>query len=107
MDKYCLDQFVGGWFLGNFDPAIERSPHAEVCVKRYTKGDSEPRHFQIIATEITVVIEGRCRIGEHFLGPNEILRIPPGEIADFEALEDVTLVAVKTPSVPADKVVEE
>ncbi len=104
MDKSSIRDFRGGWFIGDFSPTLEPTPHAEVCVKRYAAGDTEPLHFQRVATEYTVVISGRCRIGDVEVGPDEILRIPPGEAADFEALEDVVLVAVKVPSLPDDKV---
>ena len=70
---------------------------------RYAKGDREELHFQIQSVEFSLIVEGRCRIGDIELGPNEILRIEPLEAADFEALTDVVLVAVKVPSIPEDK----
>lgn len=107
MDVSRIDEFTGGWFIGDFLPTLEANPHMEVCLKRYPKGAVEAVHHQRIATEYTLVISGRCRIGDIELGPDEILRIPPGEAAGFEALEDVVLVAVKTPSLADDKVVGE
>jgi hypothetical protein len=62
-------------------------------------------HYQLTAVEVTVVITGRCRIGMEVLEEGDILEILPYEMADFEALTDVTLVAIKAPSLPADKVV--
>lgn len=105
MNVSRVEDFVGGWFLGNFTPTLEANPHVEVCLKRYPKGTTEPVHYQLVATEYTLVISGRCRIGELELGPDDILTIPPGAAAGFEALTDVILVAVKTPSLPDDKVV--
>lgn len=99
-----LSAFTGGWFLGDFEPSLHRQGNFEVCIKRYDQGVREPAHSQIRATEWTAIISGTCRIGQHLLGPDDILEIGPGEIADFEALTDVVLVAVKSPSVPDDKV---
>lgn len=104
MNVSRVDEFVGGWFIGDFSPTLEANPHVEVCLKRYAKGTTEPVHYQRVATEYTLVIAGRCRIGNRELGPDDILTIPPGEAAGFEALTDVVLIAVKTPSLPNDKV---
>jgi hypothetical protein len=43
-------------------------------------------------------------MGDHTLSAGDIILLEPFEIADFEALTDVSLVALKTPSLPADKV---
>lgn len=107
MDKRSISEFTGGWFIGAFTPTLEHNPHAEVCLKRYSAGSREPLHYQRVATEYTLIISGRCRIGDFEAGPDEIICIPPGEAADFEAIEDVVLVAVKTPSLAGDKVLGE
>ncbi len=94
---------MGGWFLGAFRPSLLHTDEFEVCIKRYLKGDVEPVHHQLTATEFTYVISGRCRIGDVELVADDIIEIPPLVSADFEALTDVVLVAVKTPSKPDDK----
>jgi len=98
-----LGEFWGGWFVGNFEPTLVPSSECEVALKRFAKGDTEPMHHQVQATEVTVIISGRCRIGAYELGPDDVIRIAPREAADFEALTDVVLVAVKYPSLPEDK----
>lgn len=105
MESFSLKDFVGGWFIGDFEPTLYRNSHFEVSVKRYQVGSSEPTHFQLLSTEYTVVVSGRCRLGDVEFGPDDIIRIPPLEAAGFEALTDVVLVAIKTPSAPSDKVV--
>lgn len=103
--KALLSEFVGGWLVGNFSPSLHSNEEVEVCVKFFSKGDREPAHFQLTATEWTVVISGECRIGNIKLTKGEILEIPPLEVADFEAITDVALVAIKSPSLPSDKVI--
>lgn len=103
MKLYKLDEFWGGWFIGNFSPAIVISKDFEVCVKNFREGDSEPTHYQKTAWEITVVVTGRCRIGEKELGPGDIVFVEPWESAGFVALSDCSVVAIKSPSMPADK----
>jgi mannose-6-phosphate isomerase-like protein (cupin superfamily) len=103
MKRYKLTDMIGGWFIGNFEPSIYPSNDFEVCLKRYKKGDKEPAHFQHTATEYTLVVSGQIRLGEKFFGENEIIEIPPLEIADFESITDSVVVAIKTPSIPSDK----
>lgn len=103
MHRTNLGDYFGGWFIGNFEPTMMKTSAFEVCLKRYAKGDREELHFQIQSVEFSLIVEGRCRIGDIELGPNEILRIEPLEAADFEALTDVVMVAVKVPSIPEDK----
>jgi len=107
MDVTHVSDYLGGWFLGNFTPTIEANPHVEICVKRYPKGAVEPVHYQRQANEYTIILSGRARMGDFELLPDDIIRIPPGEACDFEALEDTVLVAVKTPSLSDDKVIGE
>lgn len=103
METSHLGEYWSGWFVGDFSPTFLRSDQVEVALKHFSKGDTEPRHYQLTATEISLVVSGRCRIGEIELGPDEMLKIYPMESADFEALTDVTLVAVKIPSTQGDK----
>jgi dTDP-4-dehydrorhamnose 3,5-epimerase-like enzyme len=107
VDISDVRDFTGGWFIGDFSPTLDANTNVEVCLKRYPAGTIEPVHYQRVATEYTLVVSGRCRIGDVELGPDQILRIPPGEAAGFVALEDVVLVAIKTPSLPDDKVIGE
>lgn len=106
MRRASLKDMVGGWFIGNFQPSVIQSEQFEVTVRKYAKGDCEPKHFQLIATEITVIVEGQARMGDQILGPSDIIVLDPKDSFDFEALTEVTVVAVKFPSVPNDKVLD-
>lgn len=102
--KSNLNEFPKGWFLGNFEPSMLRNSDFEVAVKRMEAGTREPMHYQKEAVEFTVVISGKCILGGIECNPDDILQIDPWEAAEFEALEDCVLLAVKSPSLPADKV---
>jgi hypothetical protein len=104
MQVYKLNEFRGGWFLGNFSPSINQSKFFEVAVKKFLKGEKEPAHYQKIATEITVVVSGKIRLGTLVLNQDDIIRIEPFETIDFECLENCELVCIKFPSLPEDKV---
>jgi quercetin dioxygenase-like cupin family protein len=104
MKKDQINRFIGGWFIGNFSPAISQISEVEVGVKYFQKGDREASHKQNISTEVTVIHSGLVRIGDMKLSQGDVLVIPPGEYADFEALSDGSLTCVKFPSLPDDKV---
>lgn len=99
-----LSEFTNGWFLGNFNPSLFKSEDFEVCVKNFSKGQVEAAHFQRVATEVTVVLSGSVRMGEHILQVDDILTMYKDEVCDFEALTDCKVLGVKFPSLPDDKV---
>lgn len=103
MRRARLDEMLGGWFVGDFTPTVLSTRDVEVAVKTYAAGDRDPKHHHRVATEVTVVIAGRARMGETDLDAGDIIVLEPGESSDFEALTDVTLVAVKHPGAADDK----
>ena len=107
MEVFEFGDFQGGWFVGDFHPTILGGAGVEVAVKYFKKGEREPMHFQKSAVELTLVLHGTVRLGDHTLNCHQIARIDAGEAADFEAIEDCTLVIVKSPSIPSDKVLGE
>jgi hypothetical protein len=98
-----MSDFKQGWIIGDFLPSLWQTSEFEVGIKRFSRGETEPRHYQRKAVEITVVISGSVRIGDETLLAGEILQIEPLESADFEALEDALVLAIKWPSLPGDK----
>ena len=103
-----LEDMVKGWFVGNFEPTLLKTNDVEVAVKRYNKGDYEERHYHKIATEITVIINGRVKMNGIEYKSGDIVVMEPMESTDFECLEDGTQnVVVKHPGVNNDKYLEE
>lgn len=98
-----LSEMTKGWFVGNFAPTALATNEVEVAVKKYLAGSYEPAHYHKIATEITVIVEGRVRMNGVEYGPNSILVIEPNSSTDFLALTDVTTTVVKYPGANDDK----
>jgi quercetin dioxygenase-like cupin family protein len=94
---------VKGWFVGNFEPSLIKTKEVEIAVKNYKKGDYEPRHFHKLATEITVINQGKVRMNGQIYVSGEIIVIEPYDITDFEALEDTSTTVVKYPGAENDK----
>ena len=99
-----LENMIQGWFIGNFEPTLLRTNGVEVAVKEYKKGDYEELHYHKIATEITVITQGRVKMNGVEYIKGDIIVMEPGESTDFECLEDGTQnVVVKIPGVNNDK----
>lgn len=98
-----LNEMVKGWFIGNFSPSIFRTKQIEIGVKYYSKGDYEKKHFHKIATEYTVIINGKVKMKDVEYSRGTIITIEPFEATDFMAITDATTVVVKIPSVLDDK----
>ena len=107
MKKFSLEEMIGGWLVGNFNPSLLKQSDFEVAIKRYAKGESEEKHMHKIATEITVIVEGRVIMNDNEYSKNDIIFIPPGDATNFIVLEDTITVVVKTPSIQNDKYIIE
>jgi len=100
MKILSIKDFSNGWIIGDFEPSLHRTNDIEVALKSFKKQEKEPNHLQRIATEASLVVSG-----SHHLKSGDILVVEPGEAYDFEALEDSTVLAIKWPSLPDDKVI--
>lgn len=103
MQKFKLENFTRGWFVGDFSPNILQSKECEIGIKHYKKGECEERHFHKIATEITAIIKGRVQMNGVIYESGDIVLIEPKQSTDFKALEKSITCVVKVPSVKNDK----
>lgn len=106
MEKRRLDNYVRGWFIGNFEPSVIKTNDVEVAVKEYSRGEYDPKHYHKKATEITVVLHGLVKMNGEIYAKGDMIIIKPNDISDLEALEDNTItVVVKYPGINNDKYV--
>ena len=98
-----LNDMKGGWFIGLFEPSVFKTGFAEVGLKKYKAGEVNAAHYHRIATEVTLVVRGQCRMGKFVLSEGDIVTVHPDEVSDFEALTDCELVIYKSDSTPGDK----
>lgn len=93
-----------GWFIGNFEPTLNKIDQFEAAVKCYNKGDSEKKHYHKVATEYTCIISGSVEMNGITYTEGDIIIMEPGEPTDFLCLEDNTKnLVIKVPSVKNDK----
>jgi hypothetical protein len=98
-----LQDMVGGWIVGNFEPTCLKTSACEVACKHYDAGAAEAAHVHRVATELTLIAAGRVAMNGRTYSTGDIIVLEPGEATDFRALEKTTTVVVKMPSVLGDK----
>lgn len=103
MEKYNLKDFMGGWIVGDFSPALFNNKDVEISIKRYKAGIKEDVHFHKISTEYTIIVSGKVTINGIEYNENDIIEIKPNEVAEFITLTDTITCVVKTPSSINDK----
>jgi len=94
-----------GWFIGNFPKAIFKSEEFEVSWRIHKSGEKWDLHYQEIATEINLLISGQMILNSQELNSGDIFILEPYEITDVKFITDCSVVCVKTPSIPSDKVI--
>lgn len=107
MNSLRLDAMIKGWFVGEFEPSAFKTSACEVAIKTYQKGDCEAEHYHKVATEITVIQQGRVMMLDQEFVAGDIIVIQPFEKTAFEALEDTVTVVVKVPGALDDKYQDE
>ncbi len=98
-----LSEMKRGWFIGDFEPSLDRTCAVEVAVKSYKAGEHEEKHFHKIATEYTVIINGEVEMFGKRFAAGDIVVCEPGDATDFTAISDATNVVVKLPGASHDK----
>lgn len=104
-------QHMRGWLCGQFFPenSILKTGNLEVKYSRMMPGDFEPEHFHPVGEEMLIIIEGKIRIvldeKEHLLQTGDFVFEKAGTREVLaEVLEPTTFVAIRTPSIPDNKV---
>jgi quercetin dioxygenase-like cupin family protein len=103
MKVFKINDMIGGWFVGDFQPTAFSTENFEVCYKVHPKGEQWDTHYHKIATEINYIIRGEMTINDDLLKEGDIFILEPNEVATPEFLTDCELIVVKTPSVKNDK----
>lgn len=104
MKKMKIKDFKGGWFIGNFEPTLLKTPDFEVCYHVHKKGEKWDKHCHLQATEYNVVLRGKIKFDQGIVRKGDVFVFEKGEWANPEFLTDCEVLVVKVPSVPNDKV---
>ena len=103
MQVYSTEDLVGGWFIGQFEGAVFKTPDCEVSYKKHYAGEAWPAHYHKLADEINYLIEGSMTVGDQLLTGPVIFVIPKGEVSAPVFHTDVSIIVVKVPGALDDK----
>jgi hypothetical protein len=92
-----------GWFIGNFDPSVLKTPDFEVGYLVRKKNEKHDHHYHKIAKEYNYLIKGSLFLHDQVLSAPCIFVIEPWEISEPKFLTDCHILCVKVPSLPGDK----
>lgn len=109
IDKYKkltyvnIDEYIRGWMIGNFEPAIKKEQSFEIGLLQHKKMEKWDFHYHKESTEINILIEGKMIINNIEINSGNIFIINKNIIACPIFLEDCKIICIKIPSVPRDK----
>lgn len=103
MHTYDISEFKGGWFIGNFEPAIHKTEQFEIAHHTLAKGHISDNHYHKTSTEINYIIRGHLLVTGKTLKTGSIWIYEPGDRSEVEVMEQTDLIVIKFPSVPDDK----
>ncbi len=101
---FKLSSFHRGWFIGDFEPAIVRTKHFEICVTSHRRDEASPAHYHTSSEEINLVLAGKVRVNGKQLRSGDFFIYERMEVSAVEFLKDSKLLVVRIPSAPNDKV---
>lgn len=102
-----------GWLCGQFFPDgdILKTSNLEVKYSTMKPGEAVPKHYHPIGEEVLIILKGKIKViydeKEYLLKEGDFVFQKDKTRETFlEVLEPTTYVAIRTPSVPNNKVNE-
>ena len=106
VEVFKLENFVNGWFIGDFEPSVLKNSGVELAVMNKKKGVGvNDFHYHENCIEINVLIKGKMKVNNKFIQENEIFIFNPNVPSVYEYLEDCTFVVFKNKPSNKDKVI--
>ncbi len=105
-------QKTRGWLCGHFmsEGSILKTNELEVKYGQLNPGDVEPKHYHPKGEELFIIIEGKLKVvidgEEYILEKGDFVFEKAGTHEEVvEVIEPTIFIAVRTPSVPDNKLV--
>lgn len=105
MEILDVNNIVRGWFVGNFDNTLYKTDACEVAYKYHFSGEDWPAHFHEHSDEINYLVTGQMEINGQKMEAPCVFIIRKGEVAKPRFITAVTLIVVRVPGIPHDKIV--
>ena len=98
-----IENFKGGWFVGDFNPSLFKNPFFEVAHHKHEKGQKTFPHYHKVTHELNYIVKGELMVNGKHLKEGDMWIYEPNEVSDVENLTDNELIVVRWPSIPSDK----
>lgn len=103
MKQSNINNFRGGWFVGDFEPSIFKNPFFEVAHHSHKKNDATFPHYHQVTNELNYIVRGEMMVDKKHLKAGDMWIYEPWDISDVQFLEDTDLMIIRWPSIPSDK----
>jgi dTDP-glucose pyrophosphorylase len=100
---WTRDEFVRGWFIGNFEPNCFKTQHFEVGILYHPKYQQWGYHYHKNLTEFNILIEGFMLTNNQPIHQGMQFIFHPNEISCSIFKEDCYILCIKLPSIVNDK----
>jgi hypothetical protein len=100
-----ISEYHRGWFIGDFEPSLERLKTFEACYTSHKRDETSDPHYHTSSTEINLVISGKLLVNGKLLEEGGIFIYDKNEVSDVQFVEDTKLLIIRIPSAPNDKVI--
>ena len=107
MKKFRFEEMKRGWFIGDFEPTALKTRDFEAGVGHHQKGEIWDKHYHKLATEITLILEGKVQMNDEIFVTGDIFVIDKNEVVAPIFLEETKYVVIKTISDKNDKYIVE
>jgi len=98
-----IENYIRGWFIGNFEPSILKTKEFEVAIISHHKDEKIPLHYHSELEEYNVLLSGSMIVNNETLSEGDIFVLVRKEVVDVTVLEDSKVLCIKVPSIPEDK----
>ena len=98
-----IENFKGGWFVGDFKPSLFKNPFFEVAHHKHAKGCETFPHYHAVTNELNYIVRGELMVSGKLLSQGDMWIYEPNEVSDVENITDNELIVVRWPSIPSDK----
>ena len=103
MKQSNINNFRGGWFVGDFEPSIFKNPFFEVAHHSHKKNDATFPHYHQVTNELNYIVRAEMMVDKNHLKAGDMWIYEPWDISDVEFLEVSDLMIIRWPSIPSDK----
>lgn len=103
--KHRIENFTRGWFIGDFEPSVEKNKNVEVGYMTYSKNERVDYHYHEHCREINLLIKGTINNAGVIINEGDIFIFEPFSVAIPIFLEDSIIVVFKDKCSNNDKVI--